>query len=669
MCGITGFYLKSSSYKYSVNQIISQMTETLRHRGPDDEGYALWDDNSELVCYGNNTQQSVKDSRYQYSPNVLIQSISQKSQLSFGHRRLSIVDLSPAGHQPMSFSNNDIWIVFNGEIYNYKTLKIQLHNHGHKFVSESDTEVILASYKQYGVNCLSHFDGMWAFVIYDKSKNILFGARDRFGVKPMYYSLNDDFFAFASEQKALLTIPQNKSRLNEKAVFNFLAQSSIDNGNEDFHQNIIELLPSESFIFDCKSLQFSKTKYYDLPVNLENEKFDPSKNKLYVDNCKNLIFNAVESRLHSDVPIGFCLSGGVDSSSIVSVANQINKRDKIPFLGSELQVFTAVNDSIDKDESRWAKNVADDCNVLWNKAYCDSSNLMSELANIIYYQDVPLLSTGTYAQYKVMQNAKYHNIPILLDGQGGDELFAGYLEFYVSQCLNFIKNGNFGQLYQELQAIKNAPISVKLYVINVLKIYSDRLPLPLKKILFSFSKPETMFLHKDFLKEHEREVSLSGSYSSLNVNSLLKSHFENGYLKSLLHWEDRCSMALGIESRTPFSDDLALIEYVFSIPSSYKIVNGWSKSLLRESMKNIVNEKNRLRTDKLGYATPQTEWIISVNKHLKELIFSIDESLRVVNKNILLKKWDIIFEEGNEKKIGFIWRYANLLIWENTIKT
>lgn len=668
MCGITGFFKKTTSYKHSVNQIINQMTVTLKHRGPDDEGYVLWNDNSELICYGNSTTQSVKESHFAYSPTSPIQISSQNFRLALGHRRLSIVDLTPAGHQPMSFSNNNFWIVFNGEIYNYKSLKNTLRGCGHNFISETDTEVILAAYKEFGVDCLSHFNGMWAFVIYDKSKNILFGARDRFGVKPLYYSLSSDFFAFASEQKALLTIPQNKSILNQKAVFNFLAQSSIDNGNEGFHKNIIELLPSEFFIFDCNSLEFSKTKYYDLPVNLENEKFDCVKNKLYVENCKSLLFSAVESRLHSDVPIGFCLSGGVDSSSLVSVANKINQRNKIPFLGSELQVFTAVNDSVDKDESKWAKNVADDCNSLWHKAYCEPSDLMFELSNIIYYQDLPLLSMGTYAQYKVMQKASESNIPILLDGQGGDELFAGYVEFYVSQCLNLMKQKNFARLYQELKKIQNAPISIKLYIINVLKIYSDRLPLTLKKILFSFSKPESMFLQKDFLKEYENEISISGNFSSLNVNSLLKNHFENGYLKSLLHWEDRCSMAFGIESRTPFSDDLALIEYVFSIPSNYKIVNGWSKYLLRESMKNTVNEKNRLRTDKLGYATPQTEWIISINKQLKDIIYSADVSFPVVHKNILLKKWDKIILEGNHKKIGFIWRYANFLLWENTIK-
>jgi asparagine synthase (glutamine-hydrolysing) len=666
MCGITGYISNNNNSKISENLIIQKMTNSLKHRGPDDEGYALFNANATQLCYGNDTPQIVKESHFPYSPKIPIENaLSQGNNLALGHRRLSIIDLSPAGHQPMSYDADNLCCVYNGEIYNYIEIRNELMALGHTFISGSDTEVLLASYKEYGIRCLEKFNGMWAFVIYDKAKNILFGARDRFGVKPLYFSLQNDFFAFASEPKALLTIPQNKPQINQSAVYEYLALATIENQTNGFYENILELLPSELFVFDINSFKLTCKKYYSLQVNTETHKLDRKQFEVYSKNVQEHLFNAIELRLRSDVPIGFCLSGGLDSSTLVSIADLLHKKNNIKQLGVSINAFTAINDDLEKDESKWAQLVVDHCNVSWHQAQCNSVDLLVELPKIIYQQDVPLVSTGTYAQYKVMQRASECKIPILIDGQGGDELFAGYLQFFVSQCLNFIKRGDFISLYNELKRIQNSPISGKLYVVNCIKIFAESLPIELKKIIFKKSKPEMKWIHSDFEKWYKTEISLKGNFNSMDVNSLLKGHFTDYYLKGLLRWEDRCSMAFGIESRTPFADDIRLIEYIFSIPSRYKIVDGWSKSLLRSATRTILPEKIRTRTDKLGYATPHSDWIISLNKHLKSIIASIDDTDTIIRKTELLNNWDKIVHFGNDKERFFIWRYANYLLWKN----
>jgi asparagine synthase (glutamine-hydrolysing) len=344
MCGICGI-LKRSESDIHLPSVIKTMTDSIKHRGPDDEGYVLFNlKNNHLVCAGSNdTQLTAWDTDYKYTPAVNIEEIKESPHLAFGHRRLSVIDLSAAAHQPMCLNNTDIWITQNGEIYNYIELRNELTIKGYQFTSQSDTEVLLNAYKEWGTDCLKKFNGMWSFVIYDRNKNILFGSRDRFGVKPLYYYTDKKTFAFASEQKALLHIPENNIGINESGIFDYLFLNQIEMREEGFFKNIFELKSAHYFIYNIDNQTFSTTKYYDLSYHDGLLNFDVSKQLEYQIKTHDLIHNAIDIRLRSDIPVGFCLSGGIDSSSIVCMASEINKEKRTEQLGGQLKCFTAIN--------------------------------------------------------------------------------------------------------------------------------------------------------------------------------------------------------------------------------------------------------------------------------------------------------------------------------------
>ena len=430
MCGIAGLVCLSKNDH--IQSIIASMTNSIKHRGPDDEGFVFFKSDISQTAGANDTAKNSWNAPFPYCPSKSIDELNDNYRIAFGHRRLSVIDLSEAGHQPMCNENKNIWITCNGEIYNYIELREELKTKNNQFCSNSDIEVLLKAYQTWGINCLDKLNGMWSFVIYDEQKQILFGSRDRFGVKPMYYTLNDDFFAFASEQKALLCLPNNDFGVNYSAVFEHLYMSKIESKPEGFYKNIFELLPSHYFVFDLKENKLNIKRYYTLQYNNQYERFDQQTFDKYAQEIKEKIHNAIEIRLRSDVNVGFCLSGGIDSSSIISVAQQINKANSLKQLSGQLTAFTAVNNSKEFDESHWAKIVVNDLNIKQHQVYCKPQSILQDLEQMIYHQDIPLFSTSTYAQSKVMQAAKENNITILMDGQGGDELFSGYPVFYSS---------------------------------------------------------------------------------------------------------------------------------------------------------------------------------------------------------------------------------------------
>lgn len=667
MCGICGI-LKHSQSDIHLPLVIKSMTDSIRHRGPDDEGYVLFNlESNQHVCAGSkDTQLSAWDTDYEYTPAVRIEEIDESHHLAFGHRRLSVIDLSVAAHQPMCLIKKDIWITLNGEIYNYIELRNELINKGYQFISQSDTEVLLNAYKEWGTECLQKLNGMWSFVIYDRNKNILFGSRDRFGVKPLYYYSDKKTFAFASEQKALLHIPENNISINESGIFDYLFLSQIEMRDEGFFNNIFELKSAHYFIYTIDKQTFSTAKYYDLDYHKGMAPFDVFKQQEYQSKTHELMQNAIDIRLRSDIPVGFCLSGGIDSSSIVCMASEINKAKPAKQLGEQLKCFTAINSSDKYNEAKWAELVVNKTKTDWIKTNCTSADLMNELEKIIYHQDIPLLSTSTYAQYKVMQSAAENGIHILIDGQGGDELFAGYAPFYSAYYSELICNLKFKTLISEIKNIEVSPTSLAIYGKSLIKYGIDKLlPESIKNVLAKQIKPEAQYLKTDFIKNNKANISFAGEYQLIGTNKLLSKYFQDYYLKNLLRWEDRCSMAFSVESRTPFSDDINLIEYIFSLPANYKIYKGWSKSLLRNAMQGILPDAIKNRTDKMGFSTPQQTWLKEIQTEMKSRIIALKHTDNYVDTDKLLENWESIFTGNNSKAQDFAWRYMNYLIWKN----
>ncbi len=620
MCGIAGI-LNFSEQKIETERVVKNMIEKISHRGKDGEGTETFE--------------------------------NQRFTLSLAHKRLAIIDLSDAAKQPFFSKNKNICLTYNGEIYNYVELRENLQHLNNQFFTNSDTEVLIAAYQHFGIECLQHFNGMFAFVLYDKKRNLLFGARDRTGVKPFYYFFDKKIFAFASEQKALFQKEFYSPQINEKQLFNYLILNHSEQESEGFFSNIFELLPSHFFILDLNTFDFKIQRYFSLSFEEKIGNFDEKISQNHIENIRNLIFEAIKIRLRSDVPVGFALSGGIDSTSIVCVAQKIvNFQEQI--------CFTAVNESESTNEEKWANIVAKHCNIKLIRVDCTAEKFFSNWENLVFSQNIPLLGTSTFAQSQVMKAANEYGITVLLDGQGSDEIFAGYEVFYPSFYLEMLRNLKLLHFFDEMRNIKNSPVSFSIFLKSLIKLSLDVFP----SQIFSFLKPEMKLLSQNFYEKNIKNVKFSSDFSAKPMNEMLKNHLTNYFLRKLLRAEDRCSMQYSVESRTPFADDLPLINYVFSIPATYKIRKGFSKFLLREAMKNIIPKEIYLRTDKLGFATPQDLWLKKLNTKLREKFLQYNDYQEFIDKKKILSHWDKIFAEKNVKLRNFVFRVLNFLMWK-----
>jgi len=652
MCGIAGIYSKHSKTN---PRYIQMMTDALKHRGPDDEGFLAVNTRDSIIY-----ELTGEDSVISYDR---IENFEENTDLILGHRRLSIIDLSPSGHQPMFNKEKTIAVIYNGEIYNYLELKEELKKLGHTFVTNSDTEVLVEAYSEWGENCLEKFNGMWAFVIYDKRKNILFGARDRFGVKPFYYFHNKDYFVFASEIKAFTKLPFIELKINDEAVFDYLTLGLIESEEEGFLKGIYELKPSHTFVFNLSNSEFSKKKYYSLKYTDKWEQYEHVKSREYIWDVQQKIFSAINLRLRSDVTVGSCLSGGLDSSAIVCVINESLNKNPIRQIGDKQKVFTASYDVKHIDESKWAKLVVNKTKTHWHQTFPKPDELIDDLEELVYYQDIPFGSTSIYAQYRVMKLAKENGVTVLLDGQGGDELFTGYIYLYNSFFQEILKHFSASTLLTELKYLKNSPTHFTEILSALLKSKTKKLlPSVLLAKIINKRAFENKYINKDLIDKYNQRFLEIKKSDPINLNHALHRQFIQSGLRNLLRYEDRNSMRFSIESRTPFADDINLIDCVFKIPSVYKIHRGWSKYLLRESMKGIVPNEIIYRTDKIGFTTPEFSWLISKEDQLREyLTDSLGEYIEVQK---LIKDWRIILDAQSKIGITNIWRFINFAIWK-----
>jgi len=604
MCGICGI-VKFDGSLPEKDKII-RMIQKQKHRGPDDERMFL-----------------------------------DKS-VGFGFVRLSVLELSELGHQPMFDETGDYVIVHNGEIYNYIELREELIARGIKFKSNSDTEVLLKMYIEYGKECLDRLNGMFAFVIFDKKTNTVFGARDRFGVKPFYYFLNDEQLIFSSEIPPILEVYGQKNKPNELAIYEYLLHNRTDQTENTFFEGIKKL--QHGHCFEIKNNQLTINRWYNVADRIKQCNADPKK-------YKELLIDAVRLRLRSDVPVGVCLSGGLDSSTITSIiAKELNNKD--------IHTFSAVYGKGERsDESRFISLYKDE---LINMHYItpDSSMLLSNLERFIRIHAEPIPSTSPFAQYCVMSLAK-NNVVVTMDGQGADEALAGYHYFFGFYFKELLKQAKIKRLFKEFVQYWKRHNSI------------DGLKFLIYFLLPSFLKTrvsvlEKSYLNNDFIKRvtaTEKPTIVNELYGSKNLNEALINHFEYK-LEHLLKWGDRNSMAFSLESRTPFLD-YRLVEYTLSLPSAYKIRNGETKYVLRQSMKGLLPEIIRKRNDKIGFATPQDKWFRT--KEFQSLINDLLNSETFRNRGFInpQKALDLyskhLKEEVNISKE--IWKWIHLELW------
>jgi len=557
MFGIAGQYVFGEGVANDI--LVSGMSESIAHRGPDDKG------------------------QYTHGP------------ISIAHRRLSIIDLTDSASQPMKNEDETLYIVFNGEIYNYRELRDELISLGHVFSSSSDTEVILHSYEEWGYGCLERFNGMWAFALWDSKMQSLFCARDRFGIKPFYYAEYNESIIFASEIKALLKCETVGKIPNEDALLTFLARGVADNTNKTMFDGVLQLCPAQYIIIDSRGIHEAVT-YWDISLNPEiDEDPDDETSALALGE---FLTDSVRLRLRSDVAVGTCLSGGIDSSSITGIINGIIRDEKTASVGEIQKTFSACYHDECFDESRFIDMVIDDTGVDAKRIYPDPETLKNDLSDLIYFQDEPFGSLSIYAQYCVMRLASGH-VKVVLDGQGADEQLAGYIGYLKSYISGLFHDKHLLRAFRE-------------------------------SLGFLFNHPGFVFsATKQLIVRRSRKKLISGGYPDVNrydgkLDEVLKNEMISTNLPVLLHYEDRNSMAFSIESRVPFLD-YRLVEYISSLPLDQKIRNGNTKFVLRNAMKEIIPAKIAKRKDKMGYVTPEALWM---KNELRELVLPVLESDR-----------------------------------------
>ena len=617
MCGIIGYI---SNVKPIQQELFEKMTDTLKHRGPDNRG----------LYYDNNVN------------------------LAFGHRRLSIIDLSVDGDQPMHYLER-YTTVLNGEIFNYIELREELLSFGYKFNSKSDTEIVLAAYDKWGSECLHKFNGMWAFAIYDKVNKTLFCARDRFGVKPFYYYFKNETFIFASEIKAILPALPDGATANINRLLDNIMYSLFDHTTQTMFNDVNQLRPG-CFLEINKDFKLTIQQYYDIDKIIYNS----NSYKKNVEIFKELFFDSVRLRLRADVPVGSCLSGGLDSSAIVCTCAELLKNHKNV---AHHTISSCYNKTEEKkyDEQEYIDIVTSASNTISHKTYPEVSNFFNNFDQIIYHQDEPVGGLCHEAQYNVFKAAKEQGITVMLDGQGADEQLAGYAFFHSGIIREHLRHANIIAAIREIYYFGKLRVHSETYGYKGLFyfIIKDLLPQKIqRKLIKTFTSREEF----NWLKVPYSGTIVEKCRSSNNFDESTKQSMKYG-LVMLLHYEDRNSMASSIEGRTPFLD-YRLVEHIISLPPEHKLKDGITKRVLRDALKGVLPEKIRNRTSKLGFAVPVELWIMKNPQMVrKELESALDSLESLFNKSKVLEWFDKNINNETALKNDFLWRLISAGRW------
>lgn len=540
-------------------------TRMLTHRGPDDEGYFV------------------------------------ERHVGLGFRRLSILDLSMQGHQPFEDPDGRYVIVFNGEIYNYIELRDSLEACGHEFRSTGDTEVLLAAYKEWGPECLSRFNGMWAFIIYDRHAGTCFGARDRFGVKPLFASDSGGRLVFASEIKAIAACNDHAGDLNWRLAAEYLLDARLsvpDARGETLYRGIREVPAGYAFEIDAAGA-WRQWQFWNLPE--QHEQLDGSP----VEQFAELFDDAVRLRLRSDVPVGVCLSGGLDSTSIICAMDRAMGRDR----AEPLRAFSYIDENF--DETREVMATISETNAELHRLTNRGDAFVQRLEEVLWYHDEPLHSLNVLVSYELYRMAHEAGVKVILNGQGADETWAGYPSYFFNYWYELLQSGRFGTFRRQLGDFAAGHDADAAELRNksfnmVLRNQFRRLRA--YRSVAAGRKTERLaadaWFTGDLSAKYEEHVP---DFESLSLDPVLRRSVTSDPLPLFLRIEDRNSMAHSIETRLPFMD-YRLVQLAFRTPSQWKLDGRWNKHALRETMRGRIPEVVRSRIDKMGFPVSAKDW-------------------------------------------------------------
>lgn len=616
--------------------------DIVAHRGPDGEGWQVFE--------------------------------TPRGPLVFGHRRLAIIDTGDGGIQPMSYNNGRLWITYNGEIYNYLELREELRTLGYSFATQSDTEVILAAYAQWGRDSLRRLRGMFALGLYDRQAAKLFLARDRFGIKPLYFVKTARGLAAGSEIKQLLSLPDVSSRINPRRAYDFLVGGTLDHSDETMFRDVEQLQGGEQLEVDLSSGSIARDRWYTLPPSGSVKLSRAEAAARFLE----LLQDSVRLHLRADVEVGSCLSGGLDSSTLVMLM-----AEKLESLGSRerLNTITARFEGTAVDETQYADIVSNAARAQTHAARPRPDDIMQEASEIVWHQDEPYGSTSIHAQWHVFAQAHVNHLKVMLDGQGADEILGGYHSVYDMRYAELIHQWRLSAaliLAVRRKQFFNHPLLPQLTTgaahlsstsPAMRAVLSPMLKLASRKQSSAIPVSEPWLRQASFGLEgspygtFEKALSDAGLAPPNDLASFCVGLTQVGSVPMLLHWEDRNSMAHGVEARVPFLDH-PLVEFAIGLGGEHKLVDGWTKWVMRSAMKGRLPEAVRLRKDKLGFATPEAAWMRGPLR--QPIVESIEITKQLFPEHFNISGLDKMVAEmlDGRRTLDFtLWRIACFGIW------
>jgi asparagine synthase (glutamine-hydrolysing) len=626
MCGFFGCIVK----REKLPPVLERSLKLINHRGPDCAAY---------ICH-------------KVHGNFLY----------LAHTRLSIIDLSDSASQPFKSSCGNYEIIFNGEIYNYKELKIDLIKLGYKFITQSDTEVLLFAFKEWGEKCLNKLIGMFSFVFFDKINQTLTLVRDAFGIKPLFYSYQSKELYFANEIRSLINLKEEQVKPDLQSAYDYLVHGDYDLFQSTFIKGIKNLLPAHYIKFNLKDRELTEPVAWWKPKILTNSEINF---KDAVSKLRNLFLESVQLHLRSDVPLGVALSGGVDSSAITSVIRYLEPDIKV-------KTFSYIDPDENISEEYWVDIINKKMDLNSNKVIVnEEGTLIKDLDDMILKQGEPFSGPSIYAGYKVFELAKKSGIKVIIDGQGADELLAGYDSFVGYRTLSIVETdgwlsaNSFIKRWAKNSSNRSYFLAWKYFAAIKLSDYFYKFVR--KKMGRDF---EPAWLNIEYLKRKKicfkkKRPKLKNCNKGQRLKEALSNSLTNGGLQSLLRHGDRNSMAFSIESRVPFLT-IPLAEFLLSLPEHFLLSSdGITKNVFREAMRGIVPDSHLDRKDKIGYQTSEYNFLFFNFEEIKKLINETTE-IDFINKKEILKKFEELMRSAKTFD-GCAWRLINYLRWFDLI--
>jgi asparagine synthase (glutamine-hydrolysing) len=626
MCGILGSF--TTTPVAQLEALHHAGLSAMNHRGPDDQGL----DKVEVPS----------------------------GRVYLGHARLSIIDLSSAGHQPMISDDGRYSLVFNGEIYNYRELKVELQQAGYLFKSDSDTEVLLAAWCSWGAECFTKFTGMFAFVVLDKKLQTLTFARDAFGIKPLFMASAPGSVSFASELPALLKIKDGAVRLNHQRAYDYLVHGDYDTQNSCFIDDVEQLAPGHWAVYDLSTATLHAPKRWWNPSVVQSSSLNFNQ---AAENLRELFLQSVRYHLRSDVPLGTALSGGVDSSSVVCAIRHVEP-------DAPIHTFSFIAKGSPVSEENWVDLVNAHVGAIPHKVLVDPFELARDLDDMIVAQGEPYGSTSIYAQYRVFQLAKANGVTVTLDGQGADELLAGYRGYPGKRVRSLLEMGDFSgavRFLREWSKWPDRPLSVGIKA-AVAEFTNGPIYQALRTLNGGQALPSWLnakALENAGVKVGYPRILAEHAPRGRRLMAELANASSRYGLPGLLRHADRNSMRFSVESRVPFlTTDLA--QFLFSLPESYLVSpQGETKSVFKAAMRGIVPDAILDRRDKIGFATPEQEWLIQLAPQARRWLQD-SEPLSWLNKQAMLDEFDAIIA-GKVPFSWQAWRFINFTRWYSLV--